>query len=181
MAAMTAMLDAAPTAARPDASSDAAACGTSSPLGATPCRGGVNFSVFSKHATAIELLLFDRVDDAEAAARVTRLDPVRNRTYHYWHVFVPGISAGQIYAYRAEGPWDPANGMRFDPTKLLLDPYGRGVVVPDRYRRTDAGRAGDNSANAMKSVVVDPSAYDWEGDAPLQRSSARTIIYEMHV
>jgi isoamylase len=151
--------------------------GSSSPLGATPASEGTNFSVFSKHATGIELLLFDRVDDAKAA-RVIRIDPATNRTYHYWHVFVPGVTAGQIYGYRVEGPWDPANGMRFDPTKVLLDPYGGGVAVPDRYDRTAAG---DNSATAMKSVVVDPSAYDWEGDAPLRRPSAQTIVYEMHL
>ena len=153
--------------------------GASSPLGATPCRGGVNFSVFSKHATGIELLLFDRVD-AETG-RAIRIDPIDNRIYHYWHVFVPGVKAGQIYGYRVEGPSDPANGMRFDRTKVLLDPYGRGVAVPDRYSRAAASRAGDNCGTAMKSVVVDPSAYDWEGDAPLRRPSARTIVYEMHV
>jgi glycogen operon protein len=153
--------------------------GTSSPLGATPCREGVNFSVFSKHATGIELLLFDRVD-AETG-RAIRIDPIDNRTYHYWHVFVPGVKAGQIYGYRVEGPSDPVNGMRFDRTKVLLDPYGRGVAVPDRYCRAAASRAGDNCGTAMKSVVVDPSAYDWEGDAPLRRPSARTIVYEMHV
>jgi glycogen operon protein len=154
--------------------------GTSSPLGATPCRDGVNFSVFSKHATGVELLLFDRVDDAQAA-RVVRLDPAANRTGHYWHVFVPGVTTGQLYGYRVEGPWDPAKGMRFNPSKVLLDPYGRGVAVPDRYRRDAARLFGDNSATAMKSVVVDPSTYDWEGDAPPRRPSAQTIIYEMHV
>jgi isoamylase len=154
--------------------------GSSSPLGAAPCRDGVNFSVFSKHAAGIELLLFDQVDDAQAA-RVIRLDPAANRTGHYWHVFVPGVTAGQIYGYRVDGPWDPAKGMRFDPSKVLLDPYGRGVAVPDRYRRDAAREPGDNSATAMKSVVVDPSTYDWEGDAPPRRPSAQTIIYEMHV
>jgi isoamylase len=141
----------------------------------------VNFSVFSKHATVVELLLFEHVDDDARAARVIRIDPAANRTYHYRHVFVPGVTAGQIYGYRVEGPWDPAHGMRFDPTKVLLDPYGRGVVVPDGYDRAAAGEIGDNSATAMKSVVVDPSTYDWEGDAPLRRPSAQTIIYEMHV
>ena len=154
--------------------------GTSSPLGATPCRDGVNFSVFSKHATGVELLLFDQVDDAQAA-RVIRIDPAANRTGHYWHVFVPGVTAGQIYGYRVDGPWDPATACASIPAKVLLDPYGRGVAVPDRYRRDAASEAGDNSATAMKSVVVDPSDYDWEGDAPLRRPSAQTIIYEMHV
>jgi glycogen operon protein len=72
--------------------------------------------------------------------------------------------------------------MRFDPGKLLLDPYGRGVAVPERYSRTAASRPGDdNAATAMKSVVVDPRAYDWDGDMPLRRPAARTIVYEMHV
>ena len=129
--------------------------GTSSPLGATPSREGTNFSVFSKHATGIELLLFDHVDDGAEAARVIRIDPATNRTYHYWHVFAPGVKAGQIYGYCVEGPWDPAQGMRFDPTKVLLDPYGRAVVVPEGYDRA-ARDAGDNSAIAMKSVVGRP-------------------------
>src|SRR6185295_8096734 len=74
-----------------------------------------------------------------------------------------------------------AHGLRFDAGKVLLDPYGRGVVVPKGYDRGAAGREGDNAAAAMKSVVIDSSSYDWEGDTPLRRSSARTIIYEMHV
>jgi isoamylase len=154
--------------------------GTSSPLGAMPCRDGVNFSVFSKHATGVELLLFDHVDDA-VAARAIHIDPAENRSGHYWHVFVPGITAGQIYGYRVEGPWDPSSGMRFDPTKVLLDPYGRGVAVPDLYSRDAAKQTGVDGATAMKSVVIDPSAYDWEGDQPLRRPSSQTIIYEMHV
>jgi len=154
--------------------------GGSSPLGATPSPDGVNFSVFSRHATGVELLLFDGVDDTKAA-RVVRLDPSANRTYHYWHVFVPNVRPGQLYGYRVEGPFDPSSGMRFDPTKVLLDPYGRGVMVPSAYDRAAARRPGDNTGTALKSVVVDVSAYDWEGDAPLQRPSARTIVYEMHV
>ena len=77
--------------------------GSSSPLGATPSTRGVNFSVFSKHAMGVQLLLFDSVDDAEAA-HVVRLDPSANRTYHYWHVFVPGVRPGQLYGYRVDGP-----------------------------------------------------------------------------
>jgi glycogen operon protein len=140
----------------------------------------VNFSVYSRHATGVALLLFDQVDDAKAA-RVIPIDPAAHRTYHYWHVFVPGVAAGQLYGYRVEGPSDPAKGMRFDSTKVLLDPYGRAVAVPDGYRRDAATGPGDNTATAMKSVVVDPSVYDWDGDAPLRRPSARTIVYEMHV
>ncbi len=154
--------------------------GHSSPLGATIAEGGVNFSLFSRTATGVDLVFFDREDDARPS-RVVSLDPVRNRAYHYWHTFVPDVPAGQIYAYRVSGPFDPARGLCFDPTKVLLDPYSREMVVPQDYTREAATRAGDNAAAAMKSVVVDTEAYDWEGDTPLQTPSARTIIYEMHV
>jgi isoamylase len=161
-------------------SSSAHAKGSSEPLGATVRPGGVNFSVFSREASGVDLLLFDREDDARAS-RVVRLDPSVHRTYSYWHVFLPGVGPGQIYGYRVHGPWDPASGMRFDSTKVLLDPYARAVVVPERYSREAARGQREDAAAAMKSVVADVSAYDWEGDAPLQRPSSRTIIYEMHV
>src|SRR5690242_17047749 len=95
--------------------------GTSFPLGATVSAEGTNFSIFSKHSTAVEILLFDHVDDPEPA-QVIELNRDRNRTYHYWHAFLPGIAAGQIYAYRVAGPFDPIKGLRFDPQKVLLDP-----------------------------------------------------------
>jgi glycogen operon protein len=142
--------------------------------------GGANFSVFSRSAAKLELLLFDQVDDAHAS-RVIPIDPFANRTYHYWHVFVPGVEAGQIYGFRAYGPLEPDKGLRFDPSKLLLDPYGRAIVVPKNYSREAARVKGDNTATAMKSVITDPHAYDWEGDVPLKRPWSRTIIYEMHV
>ncbi len=154
--------------------------GMSAPLGATLRDGGANFSVFSRGATGMELLFFDGADDARPQ-RTIRLDPATDRTYHYWHRFVPGIKPGQIYGYRAHGPFDPASGQRFDPSKLLLDPYGRGIVVPKKYDRSAGAQEGDNTAIAMKSVVVDPAAYDWEGDRPLRRPAAQTIVYEMHV
>ncbi len=154
--------------------------GRHSPLGATVVAGGVNFSLFSRSATGVELLLFDREDDARPE-RVLPLDPAASRTYHYWHIFVPGLIAGQLYGYRVQGPAAPANGLRFNPAKVLLDPYGRGVVVPKNYTREAARQDGDNAATAMKSVVVDAGAYDWEGDVPLCRPAARTVIYEMHV
>jgi glycogen operon protein len=160
---------------------EAPSVGRSDPLGATLVPGGVNFSIYSRSAASIELLLFDHPDDG----RPSRVIPIlgsANRTYHYWHVFVPGLQAGQIYGFRAHGPFDPASGFRFDASKLLLDPYGRAVVVPKNYIRTAAERPGDNTATAMRSVVVvDPSGYDWDGDAPLRRPSSRTIIYEMHL
>ena len=154
--------------------------GRSFPLGATIADGGVNFSLFSRRATGVELLFFDNEGDGRPS-RVIPIDPGANRTYHYWHVFVSGVKSGQIYSYRVQGPSDPSRGMRFDPTKVLLDPYGRGVVVPGNYSRDSACKEGENTATGMKSVVVDPRAYDWEKDMPLNRPWSRTIIYEMHV
>src|SRR5262249_13835952 len=139
-----------------------------------------NFSVFSRNASGVELLFFDRADDG-SPSRVITIDPADNRTYHYWHVFVDGVHPGQIYGFRVHGPFDPASGARFDHSKLLLDPYGRAVAVPKNYSRRAAAMVGDSASTALKSVVVDLSDYDWEGDAPLRRPSSRTIIYEIHV
>src|SRR5689334_3611622 len=154
--------------------------GQSYPIGATVVNGGANFSLYSRSATSVELLFFDHEDDA-APSRVVRLDPATNHTYHYWHTFVSNISPGQLYGYRVDGPHSPERGLRFDPAKVLLDPYGKGVVIPKDYTRDAATRPGDNAAAAMKSVVVDPSKYDWEGDHPLCLPAARSIIYELHV
>ncbi len=162
------------------AAKDVESTGRSSPLGATVFPGGVNFSVYSRNASGVELLLFNREDDMQPERMIT-IDPATNRTYHYWHVFVPDLQPGQLYGYRVHGPFDPSSGMRFDPGKVLLDPYGCGVVVPKNYSRVTARLEGDNASTAMKSVVVDPHAYDWEGDTRLHRPSSRTIIYEMHV
>jgi len=154
--------------------------GRSFPLGATIYPTGVNFSVFSKHSEAVELLLFDHVDDPKPA-QVIELNPYANRTYHYWHIFVPAVGAGQLYAYRVRGPFDPEQGLRFDPDKVLLDPYGRCVATPSGYSRDAAAKPGDNAASAMKSIAADLSAYDWEDDAPLRRPFLKTVIYELHV
>jgi isoamylase len=154
--------------------------GASAPLGATVLPGGVNFSVFSKHAVLLELLLFDD-ENATQPARIIPLPADQHRTYHYWHAFVPGLQPGQVYAYRAHGTFDPSRGLWFDAEKVLLDPYGLVVSVPGTYDRWAAARPGDNVAVAMKSVVADPDRYDWEGDRPLQRPFAETVIYELHV
>jgi isoamylase len=154
--------------------------GRSYPLGATVYPDGVNFSVFSKDADAIDLLLFDR-EDAPQPCRIISCDPRKNRSYHYWHLFVPDVKPGQIYGYRAIGPSVQQQGLRFDPEKVLLDPYGRAVAVPWNYSRRAAMNPGDNTATAMKSVVAATATYDWEGDQPLRRSFASTVIYETHV
>jgi len=153
--------------------------GHSYPIGATVSAAGVNFCVYSKHATSIELLLFDQPDDAQPSQTI-RLDPDQNRTYHYWHIFVQGLAAGQLYGYRAAGPNEPAAGLRFDSDKLLLDPYTLAAANTENYDRAKAIGPGDNTGCAMKSVVVNPAQYDWEGDTPIQRPFVDAIIYEMH-
>ena len=154
--------------------------GKSFPLGATVYPSGVNFSVFAKGATTVQLLLFDHVDDAQPLQTIT-LDPVTNHSRHYWHIFVPGIEVGQIYGYRVDGAFAPEQGLRFDPQKVLLDPYGRAIERPANYSRVAASTPGDNCATAMKSVVADVSRYNWESDEPLRRPFSRTVIYELHI
>lgn len=155
------------------------ASGTPHPLGASLTGRGVNFSVFSKYARSMELLLFDDERAAEPS-RVVRLDPESHRTHHYWHVEIEGAGHGQVYAWRVDGPNRPPRN-RHDRQKVLLDPYGRAVVGLDRYDRRAAVRPGDNCDRALRSVVVDPSRYDWEGDRPLPPTDRRQVIYEMHV
>ncbi len=151
------------------------------PIGTTVQPGGVNFCVFSKNATAMELLLFDSENDSRPAS-VIRLDPEHHRTFYYWHVFVPSLGAGQLYGYRVHGPFTPERGRRFDGSKVLVDPYARAVVYGANYSREAAKRFGvDNVAYCIKSVVVDTAHYDWEGDAPLRRPYSGSVIYEMHV
>ncbi len=156
--------------------------GLSFPIGAHVTPRGVNFCVYSRGCTSMDLLLYNHASDAAPAQTIT-LDPKANRTYNYWHVFVPGLKAGQVYAYRADGPFAPDQGQRFDPSKTLLDPYARGVVFPKGYNRGAARAArvfGEAGPLAPKSVVADPSDYDWEGDLPLHRPLSKTVIYEMH-
>jgi isoamylase len=152
--------------------------GSSHPLGATAQPNGVNFSLFSQYATGVQLLLFAAAADPKPIQTI-ELDPFVNKTFHFWHVFVQGLGPGTHYAFRVNGPFDLSVGSRFNANKVLIDPYARGNTN-DLWRRPDACTPGDNVATSMRSVVIDPSGYDWEGDQPLHRSMADTIIYEMH-
>ncbi|MFO0123712.1 MAG: glycogen debranching protein GlgX [Inhella sp.] len=149
--------------------------GSPYPLGARPQAGGVNFSVYSRHATACRLLLFARPDDLRPS-HTLELDPRRHRTWHYWHVFVPDLPVGTAYGWQMDGPWAPEQGHRFDGARLLLDPYGRAVATPPGYRRDDPA-----VAHALRSVVADDHAYDWEDDRLPCRPFAQTVVYETHV
>ena len=159
----------------PSRSSIATRPGVSYPVGATAGADGVNFSIYSRGATSITLALFGDAGDAQPT-HLVRLDPETNRTYHYWHVFVPGLRAGQLYGYYADGPHQPDQGNMFDRQKLLIDPYAYAVALPTSYSRAAAARPGDNTASASKSVVVDPDAYDWEGDRPRERDCGESIV-----
>jgi isoamylase len=154
--------------------------GRSFPLGATVFPEGVNFCVYSSTCSGLELLLFDAVGDSKPAQTIP-FDPQHHRSVHYWHLFVPDLRVGQIYAYRAYGEFAPERGLRFAPDKILLDPYAKAIVGWETYQRTAAIQLGDNVAHALKCVVVNPTAYNWEGDIPLQVPYSKSIIYELHV
>ncbi len=148
-------------------------------LGATLEDDGVNFAIWARLASGVELLLFRSADDQQP--KVIRLSPLQNRTAYYWHVFVEGVGDGQLYGWRINGPWRPYEGTRFDPEKVMLDPYGREVVLGDHYERWAACRPGSNLATCAKSAVVDLSSYDWGNDQSPSHPMSRSIIYEMHV
>ena len=154
--------------------------GWSAPLGASAGDGGVNFSVHAPGATAMELCLFEAATEATPSHTV-RLDPLRHRSGSYWHCWLEGIAAGQLYGWRADGPSRPAEGLRFDSANLLLDPYAMAVVMPSGYGRAPGRCSAGDWSTAMKGVVVDPFAYDWQGDRPLRRPPCETIIYELHL
>ncbi len=153
------------------------------PLGPTWDGGGTNFSLFSESATGVELCLFD---DEGREERI----PVRERTAHNWHVYLPGVGPGQRYGYRVGGPWEPTAGHRFNPAKLLIDPYAKAIDGPiafDRARvlayapgQEDVVDTEDSAPAIPRSVVID-EGFDWEGDRPLRRPWAETVIYELHV
>ncbi len=162
------------------------------PLGATPDAEGVQFAVFSRHASGVHLLLFDRAEDARPSREI-ELDPALNRTGDIWHIRVQGLAPGQLYLYRVFGPYRPQEGHRFNPHKLLLDPYVRAVTGTFTWNLSDARgfdpsspegdlsfSTVDDGAGMPKGIVVD-DAFDWQGDRPLNRPLRESIIYETHV
>ena len=156
--------------------------GRSSPLGAHPDAGGINFAVFSESATGMELLLFDAHDAVEPFQRIT-FDPETNRSFAIWHVYVRDLRAPVFYGLRAFGPEGEdarRQGHRFDHQKVLIDPYARGLDTT-LWDRASAVAPGDNLATSLRSTVVDLSDYDWEGDRPLNRPMEDLVIYELHV
>lgn len=158
------------------------------PLGATWDGTGVNFSIYSENATAIYLCLFDSMDDEHEAQTISMTE----RTDYVWHVYLPEVKPGQLYGYRVDGPYAPAQGHRFNKNKLLLDPYAKAIAGNVRWHESlfgyemgseqeDMSFSNADSAPFMpKSVVIDGS-YDWQGDNYPNIPFHKTIIYEAHV
>jgi isoamylase len=159
------------------------------PLGATWDGAGVNFALFSENATKVELCLFESADDREA----TRCIPLPDCTDRVWHGYLPDVEPGQLYGYRVHGPYDPKNGHRFNPAKVLLDPYakaiGRDLEWDDSLFAYHIGEGGDedlvpdghdNAAYCPLAAVLD-TAFTWGDDRPPRIPWHKTLIYEVHV
>jgi glycogen operon protein len=158
------------------------------PLGATWDGRGVNFALFSEHATKVELCLFDAPDQPKESLCVA----LPEQTDLVWHAYLPEVRPGQLYGYRVHGPYEPAAGHRFNPSKVLLDPYARGIGRPLRWADELFGyKLGDSQADlsfderdsapfAPLAEVVDPG-FDWGDDRPPRTPWHKTIIYEVHV
>jgi len=155
------------------------------PLGATCDGKGTNFAVFSEHATAVTLCL---LDEHGVETRVPLLD----RSAHIWHGYLPGIGVGQRYGYRVDGPFDPKMGHRYNPHKLLIDPYARAFIGKVDHRQSLVGSRPDargdevpdvvdSAAGVPHSVITSGEPFDWGNDAPPHVPWHRTVVYEMHV
>jgi isoamylase len=158
------------------------------PLGATWLGNGVNFALFSEHATSVDLCLFDSVEAREENVRI----PVTEHTDQVWHIFLPEAQPGQIYGYRVSGPYEPEIGMRFNSSKLLLDPYAKAIAGRVEWgdemfgyvvggEKEDLTRDFRDDAWGMPKAVVIDNAFNWDGDRKLGRPLAESIIYEVHV
>ncbi len=159
-------------------------------LGATPSGNGVNFALYSKNAERVVLDLFDAPDAKQPSFSID-FDPVKNKTGGVWHIFVEGLSAGTLYLFRVDGPYNPPKGHRFNFNKYLFDPYAKafsqGSVFQSYNRQRELGLAGlengklSDLSNFPKCVVVDDSDFDWQGDKPLNYPLSETVIYEAHL
>ncbi|MCM1323599.1 MAG: glycogen debranching protein GlgX [Acetobacter sp.] len=162
--------------------------GRSYPLGATPDEWGVNFALFSAGATKVELCLFDKTGVQEMARYEL---PVREN--NIWHIYLEGVHPGQVYGYRVYGPYDPVKGKRFNPNKLLIDPYAKKLVGRLIWNKAIFGydtesaekdlsfSTLDSAPYVPKSVVVGENTFDWGDDVPPQIDPAKTVFYELHV
>ena len=160
------------------------------PLGANYDGQGVNFALFSEHATGVKLCFFYSPDDTEEYTQIS----LTEYTDHIWHIYLPDIKPGQLYGYRVYGRYMPKNGYRFNPHKLLIDPYAKaisgrieisenmfGYPVESDGKNFDLKKDIKNSAGVVKKSVVIDTQFDWEGDQQPNTDMHNTIIYELHV
>ncbi|WP_147613551.1 glycogen debranching protein GlgX [Treponema pectinovorum] len=147
--------------------------------GAVYADGGVNFCVFSRNATAIELNLFKKSDDSKPYKTIL-LDSKINRTGDLWHVFVAGLKPGALYLYRVFGPFEPSQGHRFDSKRYLYDPKAYALTEGSLFKN-ETPCSPCPLEKMPKCVVVDHSSYEWNGDKPLSHPLNQTIIYELHL
>ena len=162
------------------------------PWGAHQHGDGVNFAVFSRHATRVRLELYQNPDD-RSPTRIIDLDPARHRTGDVWHVWVRGVVSGQLYGYRMEGPYLPQEGHRFNPHKLLLDPFARALAGVKNWdfaaargydsssSEKDLSISATDDAGTTPKCMVSHDHFDWEMDSPPKHSPCDTVIYETHV
>ncbi|MDR1626180.1 MAG: glycogen debranching protein GlgX [Spirochaetia bacterium] len=162
------------------------------PLGANLHEKGVQFAVFSRNATAISLLLFDKPEDRKPREEIV-FDPRRNRFGDVWHLFVPDLAPGALYLYRVDGPYNPEKGHRFNRNKVLLDPYAKALTGSFRWKLNQAVgwdlssplrdlsfNTDFNPAEIPKCIVVDDE-FDWQSDKPLNYPLRKSVIYEVHL
>ena len=160
--------------------------GAAYPLGATFDGSGTNFALFSEVAERVELCLVDVADDGSRTETRVELTEVDG---YVWHAYLPAIQPGQCYGYRVHGPWDPANGLRCNPSKLLLDPYAKATIGDIDWGQSLFGydfddpeaRNDEDSLDRMTLGVVTNPWFDWEGDRHPRTPYAETVIYEAHV
>lgn len=152
------------------------------PAGATTEKDGTNFSIFSRHATAVQLLLYLK-PDSRSPFQVIDLDPVVNRSFFFWHVFIEGMSGEEkiSYTWKVDGPDNVDPGSRFDPSIELLDPWAKSVTDVLWKRKYNRDSKQEKGATSMRAMVLPETRYDWEGDEPLHHVSEQEIIYELHV
>ncbi len=149
------------------------------PPGATPDADGVNFSVFSRYATSVELLLYQQAD-SPGPFQIISLNPDMNRTFFFWHVYVEGLPSGIHYTWRVDGPGNTRHtGFRFNNKYELLDPWAR-AVTHELWNRRRSQKERSSGSSSMRAVVIENN-YDWEGDAPINRPLEHSIIYEVNV
>ncbi len=152
------------------------------PAGATVSEHGTNFCIFSRHASAVTLILYEKPESSKPF-QVIDLDPVKNRNFFFWHVFLEGMTGnGEIsYTWQVDGPEDNDPGCRFNPSLELLDPWARAVTTPLWQRKLNRDSAQEPGPVSMRAMVLPENNYDWQGDAPLHQKRENEIIYELHV